>query len=149
MGTRLEDKAISFLCLLTSVDRLRFQRSRHFDLRKAPESYHEGLARPDVDVWQAAMRRELDSLEERHAFERTTLPSDRKAIGLRWCYTYKFNPDGSIIKGKEKARLVAQGFSQRPEDYSSTYSPVAKITSIRIALAYAACYDFEIMSFDV
>jgi len=95
------------------------------------------------------MRRELDSLEECHAFERTTLPLDRKAIGLRWCYAYKYNPDGTIIKGKEKARLVAQGFSQRLEDYGSTYSPVAKITSIRIALAFAAHYDLEIMSFDV
>jgi hypothetical protein len=144
-----EDDSISSFCLLTSVDRLRFQRPQHFDLCKAPESYHEALARPDADVWHTAMRRELDSLEERHAFERTTLPSDRKAIGLRWCYVYKFNPDGSIIRGKEKARLVAQGFSQRPEDYGSTYSPVAKITSIHIALAYAAHYDFEIMSFDV
>jgi hypothetical protein len=144
-----EDDSFSSFCLLTSVDRLRFQRPQNFDMRKAPESYHEALARPDADVWQVAMRRELDSLEERHAFERTTLPSDRKAIGLRWCYAYKFNPDGSIIKGKEKARLVAQGFSQRPEDYGSTYSPVAKITSIRIALAYAAHYDLEILSFDV
>jgi hypothetical protein len=107
------------------------------------------LARPDADAWRAAMRRELDSLEERNAFERTALPSDRKAIGLRWCYAYKFHPDGIIINGKEKARLVAQGFSQRPEDYGSTYSPVAKITSIRIALAYAAHHDLEIMSFDV
>ena len=144
-----EHDAISSFCLLTSVDRLRFQRPYQYDLRKAPESYHEALARPDAQVWHAAMRRELDSLEERHAFERTTLPSDRKAIGLRWCYAYKFNPDGSIIKGKEKARLVAQGFSQRPEDYGSTYSPVAKITSIRIALAFAAHNDLEIMSFDV
>lgn len=109
-----EPDAISSFCLLTSVDRLRFQRTPHYDLRKAPESFHEALARPDADVWRAAMRRELDSLEERHAFERTTLPSDRKAIGVRWCYAYKFHPDGSIIKGKEKSRLVAQGFSQRP-----------------------------------
>ena len=144
-----EHDAISAFCLLTAVDRLRFQRRYQYDLRKAPESNHEALAHPDAEVWHAAMRRELDSLEERHAFERTTLPSDRKAIGLRWCYAYKFNPDGSIIRGKEKARLVAQGFSQRPEDYGSTYSPVAKITSIRIALAFAAHNDLEIMSFDV
>jgi len=45
--------------------------------------------------------------------------------------------------------LVVQGFSQRPEDYGSTYSPVAKITSICIVLAYAAHNDLEILSFDV
>jgi len=95
------------------------------------------------------MLRELDSLKARSAFECMTLPSDRKAIGLHWCYAYKYNPDGSIIVGKEKARLVAQGFSQRPEDYGNTYSPVAKMTSIWIMLAYAAHGDLEIMSFDV
>jgi len=45
--------------------------------------------------------------------------------------------------------LVTQGFSQCPEDYGSTYSPVAKISSIHIALAFAARNDYEIMSFDV
>jgi len=45
--------------------------------------------------------------------------------------------------------LVAQGFSQQLEDYSLTYSLVAKITSIHIMLAYAAHHDLEIMSFDV
>jgi len=144
-----EQDAFTSFCLLTSVDRHHFHRSQTFDLRKAQESYHEALVRPDADVWHAAMHRELDSLEERKAFERTTLPLDQKAIGLRWCFAYKFNPDSSIIKGKEKARLVAQGFSQRLEDFGSTYSPVAKITSIRIALAYAAHHDLEIMSFDV
>src|ERR1700678_1122633 len=95
------------------------------------------------------MQRELDSLEERKAFERTTLPSGRKAVGVPWTYDYKNNPDGSIIRGKEKARLVAQGFSQRPEDFGETYAPVVKLSSVRILLAYANHYDLEIMSFDV
>jgi len=58
------------------------------------------------------MHHELDSLEDQHAFEQMTLPSSHKAIGLHWVYGYKLNPNGSIIKGKENARLVAQGFSQ-------------------------------------
>jgi len=144
-----EHEAFTSFCLLTAVDHHRFHRPQTFDLRNAPESYHEALARPDADVWHVAMHRELDSLEERKAFERTTLPLDRKAIGLRWCYAYKSHPDGSIIRGKEKAHLVTQGFSQRPEDYGLTYLPVVKITSIHITLAYATHHDLEIMSFDV
>ena len=62
---------------------------------------------------------------------------------------YKYNLDGSTIRGKEKARLVAQGFSQRPEDYGETYAPVVKLSSVRILLAYANYFDLEIMSFDV
>ena len=141
-----EHEAFTSFCLLTAIDRHCFHRPQTFNLHKAPESYHKALAQPDADVWHAAMCRELDSLEERKAFKRMTLPSDRKAIGLQWCYAY---PDSSIIRGKEKARLVTQGFSQQPEDYGSTYLPVAKITSIHIALAYAAHHDLEIMSFDI
>ena len=95
------------------------------------------------------MQREYDSLEARKAFERTSLPPGRKAIGVRWTYDYKYHPDGSIIRGKEKARLVAQGFSQRPEDFGDTYAPVVKFSSIRILLAFANQFDLEIMSFDV
>jgi hypothetical protein len=98
-----EDDSLSTYCFLTSADCFRFQCPTSYDLRKPPESYYEAIAHPDSDVWFAAMKRELDSLEARSAFEQTTLPSDRKAIGLRWCYAYKYNPDGSIILGKEKA----------------------------------------------
>ena len=95
------------------------------------------------------MAREYDSLVARNAFEPTDLPVSHKAIGVRWVYTYKYNPDGSIICGKEKGRLVAQGFSQRPEDFDETYAPVAKMTSICIILAFAAANDLEIMASDV
>jgi len=145
----LEYDTLSHYCLLMSLDCQCFQCPITYNLWKPPDSYHEALAHPDSQVWLTAMRRELDSLETRSVFECTTLPSDRKAIGLCWCYTYKYHPDGSIIVGKEKAQLVAQGFSQQPEDYRNTYSPVAKMTSIHIMLAYAAHYDLEIMSFDI
>ncbi|RDB19170.1 hypothetical protein Hypma_014224 [Hypsizygus marmoreus] len=107
------------------------------------------MSRPDAEVWRAAMKREHDSLQERGVFQPTTLPKGRKAIGVRWVYDFKLNPDGSIIRGKRKARLVAQGFNQRPEDYGNTYAPVAKLTSIRIVLAYAALHDLELMCCDV
>src|SRR6202522_2721330 len=134
-------------CFLSAP--LPFLRNHPYDLNKPPNSYHEAITRPDNTVWFAAMKREFDSLEARNAFERTSLPSGRKAIGVRWTYDYKYHPDGSIIKGKEKARLVAQGFSQRPEDYGETYAPVVKLASVRLLLAFANHFDLEIMSFDV
>ena len=122
---------------------------RTYDLLKPPDSYHEACARSDAPVWRAAMEREMESLRSRNAFEPCVLPAGRKPIGVRWVYAYKYNPDGTIIRGKEKARLVAQGFSQRPEDFDETYAPVAKMTSIRIILAFAAVNDLEIMASDV
>ena len=59
-----------------------FIRNRPCDLSKPPNSYHEAIKRPDKDVWLAAMQREVDSLEGRKAFEHTTLPTGRKAIGV-------------------------------------------------------------------
>ncbi|KAI3766855.1 hypothetical protein L2E82_16930 [Cichorium intybus] len=49
-----------------------------------------------------------------------------------------------------KARLVAKGFTQTPRvDYDETFSPVAKINSIRIMLAIPAFHDYEIWQMDV
>jgi len=95
-----EQDTILNCCLLTSLDSQCFTCLHIFDLSKAPESYYETIAQPDADVWKAAMQRELRSLEDRHTFERTTIPQGWKATGLRWCYMYKYNPDGSIILGK-------------------------------------------------
>ena len=149
----LDSEASSALlefCLHIHSDPDRYLRApRTYDLLKPPDAYHEARSRPDATVWQGAMDREMDSLQSRNAFEIADLPSGRHAIGVRWVYAYKYNPDGTIIRGKEKARLVAQGFSQRPEDFDDTYAPVAKMTSIRIILAYAAVHDLEVMASDV
>lgn len=49
-----------------------------------------------------------------------------------------------------KARLVTKGFTQTPRvDYDETFSPVAKIKTIRIMLAIAAFHDYEIWQMDV
>ena len=48
---------------------------------------------------------------------------------------------GNIFKG----RLVAKGFRQTHGiDYDETFSPVVVLKSIRILLAIAAYYDYEI-----
>jgi hypothetical protein len=76
------------------------------DLSKPPNTYHKALMQSNKDVWISAMRHEFDSLEEHKAFECTTLPNGQKAIGVCWTYDYKYNPDGSIIIGREKGHLV-------------------------------------------
>ena len=44
-----------------------------------------------------------------------------------------------------KARLVAKGFRQiQGVDYEETFSPGAMLKSVRILLAIAAYYDYEI-----
>ena len=49
-----------------------------------------------------------------------------------------------------KARLVEKGYRQRHGvDYDETFSLVAMIKSIRIMLAIAAYFDYEIWQMDV
>ena len=122
--------------------------SHPFNLSKPPLSFSEAMARPDAAVWRAAMGRERQSLLDMGAFEEADLPPGEKAVGLKWVYDYKTDAFGVNIPGKEKARLVAQGFSQRPGQYGETYAPVAKMASVRILLTWAAVHDLEIFQFD-
>ena len=114
---------------------------------KAP-SFVEAVARSDASIWRAAMDREKASLEEMGAFEETDLPKGECTIGLKWVFAHKTDFVGANILGKEKARLVAQGFNQCPGRYDETYAPVAKMTSVQIILAWAAVQDLEIFQFD-
>ena len=123
-------------------------RPRVFDLTKEPSSYSEAIARPDASAWRAAMAREEQSLKEMGAFEEVDLPPGQNTVGLIWVFANKTDADGVILSGKEKARVVAQGFSQQPGQFDETYAPVAKMASVRILIAWAAVRDLEIFQFD-
>lgn len=78
----------------------------------------------------------------------TKLPSHRKAIGYKWVFRVKENPDGSV--NKYKVRLVAKGYNQLPgQDYGETFSPVIKPTTIRVILSLALTYKWEIQQIDI
>lgn len=81
------------------------------------------------------MDHEFTSLTGWNAFTPEPLPPGHKAIGICWVYDFKFHPNHTIIPGKEKACLVAQGCGQLPEDYSDIYASVVKPVGICIILA--------------
>ena len=69
------------------------------------------------------------------------LSAGKKAIGCRWVFTVKVNHDGSIAR--LKARLVAKGYARTyGVDYSDIFSPVAKLTSIRLFISLAAIHGY-------
>ena len=119
---------------------------QHFDLSKEPLSYAEAIACPDASAWWAAMDHEKESLQQMGAFEEVDLPPGKHLIGLKWVYAYKTNAEEVNIK--EKACVVAQGFSQRPGQFDETYVPVAKMASICILPTWAAVHNPEIFQFD-
>ncbi|RVX07421.1 Retrovirus-related Pol polyprotein from transposon RE1 [Vitis vinifera] len=101
---------------------------------KEPRSYSEAAAHPE---WQKAMCSELQALQANGTWSLTPLPAGKTPIGCRWVYKIKHRSDGSIER--YKARLVAKGFTQlEGVDYQDTFSPTAKIISVRCLLALAA-----------
>ena len=91
--------------------------------------------RHDWIKWKDAMQAELDSLNKRNVFGSIIpIPKNVKPVGYKWIFVRKRNEKNKIIR--YKARLVAQGFLQRPGiDYDETYSPVMDAITFRYLIS--------------
>lgn len=113
-----------------------------------PTTYKEAMERPDADKWKEACDEEITSIMKNETWELTELPEGRKAIGCKWVFKVKMNPDNTIER--YKSRLVAKGFNQKHGiDYDETFSPVVKFSSLRMILSIFASLDFHIHQMDV
>ncbi|KAL0821972.1 hypothetical protein ABMA28_005360 [Loxostege sticticalis] len=113
-----------------------------------PNSYREAMEREDCEEWLKAMKNEIESLKENHVWTLCDLPPGRKALPYKWIFRIKRNPDGSIEK--YKARLVVKGFRQKKGiDYDQTFSPVARMASVRALLSVCAKENMHLIQFDV
>jgi len=95
-----------------------------------------------------AMKAEIKALEENESWKITELPPNKIAIGCKWVFRIKRKANGDIER--YKARLVAKGYTQHEGiDYMETYSPVARLTTIRTILAVASTMDWHLGQLDV
>ncbi|GJV04362.1 disease resistance CC-NBS-LRR class family protein [Tanacetum coccineum] len=101
------------------------------------------------DKWKDAMQAELNSLNKRKVFGPiVTTPRDVKPVGYRWIFVRKRNEKNEVTI--YKARLVAQGFSQRPGiDYEETYSPVMDAITFRYLISLTVSKNLEMHLMDV
>ncbi len=110
-----------------------------------PETFAEASGNPD---WDAAMDEEYRSLMVNDTWDLVPLPKGRKLVRCKWVYRTKYASDGSVER--LKARLVSKGFSQvEGIDYNETFSPVAKMNSIRLVLSLASLHKWEVHQMDV
>ncbi|GJU89463.1 copia protein [Tanacetum coccineum] len=112
---------------------------------KIPKNVNEALG---DESWIVAMQEELNQFIANDVWELVPQPKNMTIIGTKWVFRNKLDENG--IVSRNKARLVAQGYNQQEGiDYDETYSPVARLESIRILLAYACALDFKLFQMDV
>lgn len=111
-------------------------------------TYKAAMASPDKDKWVAACVDEINSHVKNGTWKLVELPEDAKPIGSRWVLKIKRTEDGSVERFK--ARLVAQGFSQRPGwDYLESFAPTIRLSVVRTIFALVAMEDLECESVDI
>ncbi|KAJ9563108.1 hypothetical protein OSB04_008268 [Centaurea solstitialis] len=110
-----------------------------------PKKAHDAMKDPS---WIEAMQEELLQFVLQHVWDLVDLPKGHRVIGTKWIFRNKTDERGIVIKNK--ARLVAQGYTQEEGiDYDDVFAPVARIEAIRLFLAFASYKGFKVYQMDV
>nr|GEU99957.1 retrovirus-related Pol polyprotein from transposon TNT 1-94 [Tanacetum cinerariifolium] len=122
-------KSCLFSCLLSSIE---------------PANVAEALR--DAD-WVSAMQEELHQFAILKFWRLVPRPEGKTILKTKWIFKNKKDESSLVIRNK--ARLVAVGYSQQEGiDFDETFAPVARIEAIRLFLAYAAHKDFTVFQMD-
>ncbi|GJT22085.1 putative ribonuclease H-like domain-containing protein, partial [Tanacetum coccineum] len=118
-------------------------------MTKIFEEHAMKVAQALIDLsWIEAMQDELLQFSLQKVWRLVDLPKGKHAIRTKWVYRYKKDERGIIVRNK--ARLVAQGYTQEEGiDYDEVFAPVARIEAIRLFLAYASIMGFIVYQMDV
>lgn len=113
-----------------------------------PRNYKEAISCKESSNWIKAMEEELQGIERNNTWELVNLPYGARAVGSRWVYKVKKDHEGNVTS--LKARLVAQGFSQRfGVDYNDVFAPVARTTTWRLLLSISGDRDYRVSHYDI
>ena len=115
------------------------------DSTTIPNTFHEVLSHPS---WHSALMEAMQALRGNGTWDLVSLPIRKKSIGCRWVFVMKFNPHGFVARSK--VCLVDKGYAQTYRvDYSNTFSPMAKMTYVRLFISLAACHDWDLHQLDI
>ena len=111
-----------------------------------PQKVYEALEDPD---WLNVMHEELNNFEHNKVWRLVPRPTENhNVIGTKWIFKNKQDNHGIIVRNK--ARLVAQGYSQvEGIDYGETFAHVARLEPICLLIAYASHHNSKLQKMDV
>ncbi|KAL0433661.1 UNVERIFIED_CONTAM: Retrovirus-related Pol polyprotein from transposon TNT 1-94, partial [Sesamum latifolium] len=114
-----------------------------------PQTIEECRHRNDWKSWKKSIQDELNSLNKREVFGPITpTPKGVKPVGYKWVFVRKRNEQNKVVR--YKARLVAQGFTQKPGiDYTKTYSPVVDATTLKCLISLSVIEQLQMQLMDV
>ncbi|CAJ2662295.1 unnamed protein product [Trifolium pratense] len=130
IATRRSKEAISNSCFISKIE---------------PKNVKEALT---DEYWINAMQEELTQFKRSEVWDLVPRPDGINVIGTKWVYKNKTDENGDITRNK--ARLVAQGYTQiEGVDFDETFALVARLESIRLLLAVACILKFKLYQMDV
>ncbi|GJR02875.1 retrovirus-related pol polyprotein from transposon TNT 1-94 [Tanacetum coccineum] len=110
-----------------------------------PKNFKQAMTEPS---WIDAMQEEIHEFERLQVWELVPCPDKVLLIKLKWIYKVKTGEFGEVLKNK--ARIVAQGFSQEEGiNFEKSFAPVARIEAIHIFIANVAHKNMTIYQMDV
>ncbi|CAI7823902.1 unnamed protein product, partial [Closterium sp. NIES-54] len=147
----LEDRQEEFECFATAVPHLVSMLIAPEGDPDAPDiptprSYAEAIAGEYSSQWQTAMDAEMASWKSSGTYVDEVPPLGANIVSGMWIFRVKRPPGSPPVF---KAQYVARGFSQREGvDFFQTFSPIPKMTTLRVLLHVAAQRDYELHSLD-
>lgn len=107
----------------------------------------EALNGPEGNNWLDAINEEIQCFEDNSAWELVDAPVDSNIVKSKWVLKKKYDNENNV---RYRARLVAKGFMQNKGiDYSETFSPVVRHTTLRLLFALAVQLNLEITHLDI
>jgi hypothetical protein len=115
---------------------------------KLPKTIKSALTGADLPHWRSAAKYKIDKFKSLGVWEPVNPHKGVKALGARWVFTIKQQPNGSI--DKFCAQYVAKGFNQiMGSDCNETYAPTGLLNTLCLLLSIPHSQNFPTASFDI
>jgi hypothetical protein len=118
----------------------------HYSFVSSFESFKVEDALRDLD-WVVAMQEELNNFKLNEVWSLVERPR-QNVVSTKWVFCNKQDEHGVVTRNK--ARLAAKAYPQVESlDFDETFTPVARLESVCILLAYATHHGFKLYQMDV